>query len=453
MRISHRGALTLATSAASGTILAGLFAISMVIFSNKEINRAHDILRPAILQVEQDAVSQNTITPDLGQVVEANPQLSFATFDMKGKLLATSGVLSLEPSFRWAYSMIGKPTKRSGVAWGKIDIGTMRVIAGSKSTKKGLIVGVLPWSERERTITQAAFSLVVLWFPLVGLIGVVTWIASARTFKPLSSLTRQAELFSESDLTRRLTVNSHDEYAIFAGRLNSFLDRLEDSVQRQKRFVEDAAHELRTPLTILRGRIETSLLAQRTDAEYRDTLVLVLRETERMSRLVEAMLQSALPVMEITTPVDVEQILERVEARWLDRFVELEVQFDLITEPGYTIALEEEIDCVVDNLLSNALRASPKGTTCTVRLAHEGSNLLVTVTDEGPGVPPEKREAIFERFTRLERSRNRSLGGFGVGLAVSKRLVEARHGSILVTQGPKGGAQFEVRWPSSVGPP
>ena len=359
MRISHRGRLTLTTSVVSGTILAGLFAISFLIFRREEINRAHDILRPAVLQIEQDAVTQDTITPDLGLVVEANPQLSFGTFDLRGQLLASSGALSLEPTFKWAASMVGKPTNKSGVEWGIIDIGNMTVVAGSKSTSKGLIVGVLPWEERERTMAQAAIALVLLWFPLVGLIGAITWIASAKTFKPLTALAEQAELFSESDLTRRLTVDSHDEYATFAARLNNFLDRLEDSVQRQKQFVEDAAHELRTPLTILRGRIETSLMIDRSSEEYRNALLLVLK------------------------------------------------------------------------------------------VEHDGGFVLVTVTDEGQGVPVEKREAIFERFTRLEKSRNRSLGGFGVGLAVSKRLVEGRGGTIRVTDGPTGGARFEVRWPNT----
>ncbi len=449
MRISHRGRLTLTTSVVSGTILAGLFAISFLIFRREEINRAHDILRPAVLQIEQDAVTQDTITPDLGLVVEANPQLSFGTFDLRGQLLASSGALSLEPTFKWAASMVGKPTNKSGVEWGIIDIGNMTVVAGSKSTSKGLIVGVLPWEERERTMAQAAIALVLLWFPLVGLIGAITWIASAKTFKPLTALAEQAELFSESDLTRRLTVDSHDEYATFAARLNNFLDRLEDSVQRQKQFVEDAAHELRTPLTILRGRIETSLMIDRSSKEYRNALLLVLRETERMSRLVEAMLQSALPVQDLSIPVDVEAALEKVEARWLDRFVESNVHLELETEPAETLALEEEVDCVIDNLVSNALRSSPNGSTCTLKVEHDGGFVLVTVTDEGQGVPVEKREAIFERFTRLEKSRNRSLGGFGVGLAVSKRLVEGRGGTIRVTDGPTGGARFEVRWPNT----
>jgi len=419
----------------------------MVIFQKEEINRAHDILRPALLQLEEDALTQNTITPDLGLIVEANPQLSFGTFSSDGRLLASSGVLSLEPTFKWASSMIGKPTNKSGVEWGIIQIGQMTVIAGSKTANKGIIVGVLPWSERERTMTQATIALILLWFPLVGLVGAVTWIASSRTFQPLSDLAKQAERFSESDLTQRLQVDTFDEFGDFALRLNIFLDRLEDSIRRQKRFVEDAAHELRTPLTILRGRMETALLAERTGDEYRETLKQLVRESERMSRLVEAMLQSALPVQDVTNAVDIESALEKVEARWLDRFVECGVQLELETEPIKTRALEEEVDCVIDNLVSNALRASPKGSTCRLCVERDGQYALVSVTDQGAGVPEEKRDAIFERFTRLEKSRNRSLGGFGIGLAVSKRLVEGRGGNIRVVAGPTRGARFEVRWP------
>ncbi len=450
MRISHRTRLTLATSTVCGVILAALFGTAIYIFQTNELLRAHDILRPAILQTKASADKGEGQTPDVGEVVQANPQLSFGVFDLHGSLIGSAGPLSLVPAFRWAYAMMGRPTHRSGVEWGIIDIGNSRVVAGSITTKVGLVVGVLPWDERARTMNIATVALIILWFPLVGLVAVSTWIASARTFAPLESLAKQAEEFSETELSRRLVVESQGEFRTFAISLNHFLSRIEDSVERQKRFVEDAAHELRTPLTILRGRIETTMLSERTGDEYRDTLRQVLRETERMSRLVESMLQSALPVMDVTTPLDVESVLERAHARWLDRYVESGVQLELNTHSERILALEIEVDCVIDNLLTNALRASPDNSTVTIALERDGRNTLLSVTDEGTGVPPDKREAIFERFTRLEKSRNRSLGGFGVGLAVSKRLVEARGGSILVTDGPTGGARFEVRWPAAL---
>lgn len=167
MRISHRGRLTLATSAVSGTILAGLFAIAMVLMKANEINRAHDILRPALKQATKDPIKDG-LSPDLGEIVNSNPQLSMATFDMQGRNIASEGALSLEPTFKWAVSMIGKPTNRSGIEWGAIDIGTTSVIIGSISTKQGLFVGVLPFNERERTMTVAMWALIVLWLPLVS---------------------------------------------------------------------------------------------------------------------------------------------------------------------------------------------------------------------------------------------------------------------------------------------
>jgi len=448
MRISHRTRLTLTTSGVCGVILAALFSLAMLWFRYNEMLRAHDILRLPIQQTK--AIADKTgVLPDLGLVVGSNPQLSFGAFNLKGRMISCAGSLSLSPGFQWASSMIGKPTHASGVEWGIIDIGDSRVVAGSVTSSAGLILGVLPWKDHEKTMDIATLAIVILWFPLVGLVGAVTWVASSRTFSELETLSRQAEQFSESDLSGRLQIPSNDEVGQFAARLNHFLQRIEDSVDRQRRFVEDAAHEMRTPLTILRGRIETTLLSERPGEEYREALIQILRETERMSRLVEAMLQSALPVLDVSTPLELEMVLERAHARWLDRYIQSGVQLDMETSPEKIVALEEEADCVVDNLLTNALRASPKGSVCLISVEREGSNVLLAVTDEGQGVPIDKRDAIFERFTRLEKSRNRSLGGFGVGLAVSRRLVEARGGTIKVTDGPTGGARFEVRWPAA----
>jgi signal transduction histidine kinase len=448
MRISHRTRLTLTTSGVCGVILAALFALALFVFRSIEEMRFHDVLRPPISQTK--ALAEKSVgPPDLYEVEDSYPTLSFAVFDKNGDPVRTSGTLKLGSAFKWAESMIGKPTNASHIEWGIIDLDKTSVVAGSISTDKYLIVGVMPWKEKEQTMDMATLALIVLWFPLVGLVGAVTWVASSRTFSQLETLSLQAEQFSESDLSRRLTIESMDEIGQFAGRLNHFLQRIEDSVERQKRFVEDAAHEMRTPLTILRGRVETTLLSERGGDEYREALHQILRETERMSRLVEAMLQSALPVIDVNTPLDLEMLLERAHARWLDRYIETGVQLDLETSPLKILALEEEVDCVVDNLLTNALRASPKDSTVLVAVESEGANVLLSVTDEGTGVPLEKRDAIFERFTRLEKSRNRSLGGFGVGLAVSRRLVEARNGTIRVTDGPSGGARFEVRWPAA----
>src|SRR5579872_2334710 len=131
MRISHRGRLTLTISAFAGAVLAGLFVLAMVIFGKVEEQRAHDLLRAPLKQINEIVVTQDTLTPDVGEIVNANPQLSFCVFDLNGVQMAASGPLSLDSTFRWAYSMIGKPTHQSGIEWGHQEVGPNDVVIGT----------------------------------------------------------------------------------------------------------------------------------------------------------------------------------------------------------------------------------------------------------------------------------------------------------------------------------
>jgi signal transduction histidine kinase len=304
----------------------------------------------------------------------------------------------------------------------------------------------MPWRPRERAIQRFTWLLVGLWLPVVTLIAVITWSSSRSTFEPLERLASQAEALSVQNLSSRLEIES-GEYAEFARRLNRFLDRLEMSVRREERFVSDAAHELRTPLTVMRGRLETNLLRDRTEAEYKDTLQGVLVETERLSGLVEMLLQSATLVDKAVMPLDLQEQVEKTHARWVDRFDEHNIELQLESDPCSARIRAREFEVVADNLLSNALKASPFNTTVRLKLEHDHAVCRLHVSDEGPGVPPEARAAIFERFARLDPGRNRDSGGFGIGLAVCKRIVDERGGTIFLVDSERG-AHFVVEFPS-----
>ena len=237
-----------------------------------------------------------------------------------------------------------------------------------------------------------------------------------------------------------------DEYALVATRLNHFLDLIQTSVLKQERFVADAAHELRTPLTVMRGKIETTLLRSRSAEDYRTALEISLSEAERLSRLVEGLLISAAANASPVKPLRLEDALEEAQARWVDRFEQAKIHLVVEDEPAVAEILPEECDSVLDNLIGNAFKHSPAGTTCTVRLWSDKTSAYISVSDQGPGVPPELRETVFERFTRGEASRNRQLGGFGIGLAVCKRIVESRGGHVSL-QDSKIGASFLVQLP------
>ena len=148
--------------------------------------------------------------------------------------------------------------------------------------------------------------------------------------------------------------------------------------------------------------------------------------------MVELMLQSGAGVTQLAEPIDLEQEIERVHARWVDRFHSNEVQLEIATKPALASILPSEFDVIVDNLLANALKASPRGTRCLLSCRPTDSMARIEVRDQGTGIPPQSRESVFERFTRLDSGRNRASGGFGIGLSVCRRLIENRGGRIYV---------------------
>lgn len=429
-RLGHRLRLTLVSGVTAGILLALVFAGIVFTSRASELQAAQDVLEPAVRQAEEE-VRTGGSDPDLEEITAPNPELSIATFSPEGQLLAHAGPRHLRPETR--EGVIHTPQ------------GPQIVIATGHAGGK-LIVAALPWSGREKSTRRMAILLALLWGPLTACAALAIWRASHATFQPLAELARQAEAMSASPLARRLPEEGADEFATFAAQLNRFLDRLSESVSRQEQFVADAAHELRTPLAVLRGSIETTLRRNRTEAEYRETLTRTLVEAERLSDLVETLLQSAKPSTAPADPTDLEVAIEKAHARWVDRFANAEVILNTETEPLLAPIGETEVGVVLDNLLSNALRASPAGTHCRVNLSRTGDRARLTVEDEGVGIPEGHAAQIFERFARGDEGRDRDRGGFGIGLAVCRRLITERGGTIYAEPGTVG-ARFVIEFP------
>lgn len=426
-RLGHRARLTLVATATAGILLAFVFAGVVASSRANEMRAIFDILQLAMRQAVEE-VNSSPRSPDLGEISGPDPALSLAAFDPSGAVI----------------SQVGRIPLQRGLRSGKQTLDGLEVVVTSAHAGTSEVVGALPWKNHEAAIRRLAVLLAILWAPMTCCAGLATWFASRATFQPLEELAKQAEAMTEGDASSRLTLEGHDEYALFAGRLNRFLDLLESSIRRQERFVADAAHELRTPLTVIRGRIETTLRRERSEEEYRAALETALAETERLSSLVEMLLQSAAPGNEEVGELDLERAAERAHARWVDRFSQADVRLELDTEPAMATIREGEIDVVTDNLLSNALRMSPAESTCRIRV--RGARLgggVVEIEDEGPGIPPELGDRIFERFTRGDESRNRANGGFGIGLAVCRRIIVSRGGTIRAEPGAIG-ARFVI---------
>jgi signal transduction histidine kinase len=280
---------------------------------------------------------------------------------------------------------------------------------------------------------------------LAALLG--GYLIAARTASPLRRMAATAEEVRSGDLTPRLREEpgaAPELRALIVG-FNRMLERLDLAFSRQRRFVSDASHELRTPLTAIRGQLE--VLAGSPEAgtdEVRRVKAVTLAEVERLERLVGELLALAQlderAAMEVSE-VDVAALLREVAA---SSPVGVELG-DLA--PGRLVGNPELLGRVVRNLLANARRHAGKSGRVVLSGTAAKGVLTVAVDDNGPGVPPAERERVFERFHRVDPARGRDLGGGGLGLAISREIVEAHGGRIWIEDSALGGARVAVELP------
>jgi heavy metal sensor kinase len=330
------------------------------------------------------------------------------------------------------------------------EAGSYRALAET-STLAGHRLSVVAVQTRH-AVAETLEEVAAGYYVVIPLILVVAtaggYLLARRALAPMAELTRRTRAIGASNLDERLTApDAHDEVGQLAGVMNDLLARVETAFAQQRRFVADASHELRTPVAAVCAEADVALDApSRPEAEYRESLRVVRDAGRRLSRVVEDLFLLAridaghLPV--VREPLYVDELLTDV-ARSLralaqSRSVRIEVapasEAPYVGDGGLLIRL-------LVNLLDNAIKHSPAGGVVHVRLAEEDGAYRVEVRDEGPGVPPEARERIFDRFFRLDPSRSRAertaTGGAGLGLAIARWVAQA-HGGVLVCESSNG---------------
>jgi signal transduction histidine kinase len=298
----------------------------------------------------------------------------------------------------------------------------------------------------ESNLSGIVVFLVISAVPALIAALIASWLVAGRALAPLKSVAAEAEQIGRTrDFARRLPApRSRDEVAALAAGFNGMLARLQDAFESQRRFLSDASHELRTPLTTIQGN--AGLLASRSVPEQvRQAAVAdVLQESARMARLVDRLLTLARADagLELAlTPRDLKPIVDEVcrQAAALHP----EMKLDAGTQPATVAGDEDALRQLVWILLDNALRYARSQV--LVRLEAERGWARLTVADDGPGVPPEDREKVFERFYRVEGSRTGSHSGLGLSIA---RWIAGQHGGRIVAgEATLGGGAFLVDLP------
>jgi heavy metal sensor kinase len=292
-------------------------------------------------------------------------------------------------------------------------------------------------------------------FPLALMLATIGgyWM-SRRALAPVDDIARVAKSITADDLGRRLTVPaSRDELARLAQTFNEMIGRLESSFRRVTRFTADAAHELRTPLAVMRTTAEVALRGGSGSTNEREALEHVVAEIERTTQLVENLLLIAKADSGAAQlrrePIDLVAAVDEActQAGVLARVKGVALAADLPERSIWVAGDGHALRRLFLILLDNAVKYTPSGGRCEVRLADNGTEVVAMVADTGIGISPADLPHVFERFYRVDRARSREQGGAGLGLAIGRWIAEAHGGGIFAESKLDGGSTFRVHLP------
>lgn len=331
---------------------------------------------------------------------------------------------------------------------------TRTLSAGNQTYKLALLQSLHPQKELLEDIRNT-FLLVIPMALLLASVG--GYFLARKSLAPVAAMASQARAMGAANLGARLAVaNQRDELGQLALTFNQLLDRLEESFERQRRFIADASHELRTPVAILRGETEVTLSkSDRSPEEYRETLGILRDESQRLTRIIEDLftLTRADAGEYPLSPTDLYLDELATDALRSARSLAMAKNITLCSSivPELPLRADEALlRRMLLNLLDNAIKYTPESGKISLDCRKQGNQYVVQVTDTGEGIPAEMHERVFERFFRVDKARSRedgALGGAGLGLSIARWIAEAHHGKLELTKSDASGSTFSVMLP------
>jgi signal transduction histidine kinase len=405
-------------------------------------------LDAATLQITSQLATRVRLVDGAGLVM-ADSQGTAAGEDLGADPLVAAALQGREGSHAAAGLMsVAVPLSRDGSAAGAVYL----------SQPLSDLAAVLA-DLRGRLAISAAVALV-----LSALVGLVLSRAIAR---PVRELTVAADRLAGGDFAYPLTTTSTEELAGLAASFGSMRDELRRTLQARTDLVSNVSHELRTPLTAIKGLTETLRDGAVDDLDARDRFLASIEgQTDRLIRLVnDLLLLSRADSQALGLRLERVDLCEVASSSAGELALQAEardVSIEVVGEPAIVSGDPDRLRQVLINLLDNALRYSPEGGAVAVRVAREGDHVLVTVHDDGPGIPAGDLPHVFERFYRGDRSRSRhpqpghprrgaedGAGGSGLGLAIVQALIHAHGGAIAVDSAPDKGTTVRFSLPAA----
>lgn len=418
-------------------------SVSVMVYSLSGLDHlTEENVAQAMAVVEETGMSRILVTDDTGRVL----------YDTR-----ETGSAVGEYAF---YTEIVQALLGSDVFTSTYQNGAFRSRASSPVLYQSQVIGAVYAYEYDTEQAALLEGLQANLLRLSAVIGVAVLVLSVvlsrvltRKIGQLLTAIRQVR---EGAYSHRAEIAGHDEIAQIGQEFNSLTDRLQTTENARRRFVSDASHELKTPLAAIRLLSDSILQTEHMDpATTREFVADIGAEAERLSRITEDLLRlTRLDSGVLEKPVEVEvlPVLEQVMRMMSLVAQEKQVELTYTAEPGCTVlATPDELHQVIYNLTDNAVKYTGAGGAVQVALSRREENVILTVADNGTGIPEEDLPRIFERFYRVDKARSRAAGGTGLGLSIVSDTVKRRGGTVEAANRPEGGSVFTVRWPAAKG--
>jgi heavy metal sensor kinase len=442
-------------------VILAVFSAGVYVALRESLNRNLNDTLETDAEVLESAVEVDNGRPRLSPVTapgHIEGEQFARVFDASGVLTFDNALPSASPAVDQdaiGAALSGRTTRRSA----QTSKEGLRVLT-LPIRRDGVVIGALEVGRTEDDVEETLRVLLIIIaiaYPLTLVVASAGGVFLAgRALKPIGDLTSIARQITAEDLSKRLDMKlPDDEVGRLAQTFNDMIARLDEAFRRQRQFTADASHELRTPLTAIKGQTEVALQRERDPQDYREVLGAVNSEVDRMIRLVGSLLSLAradsghVPIAR--ERIDLGQIVSDAAEQMRPAATAKDIALEVQASPPIPFLGDEDLLLqLVLNLLDNAVKYTPAGGAVTVAWATEGDpprRAAIRVTDSGPGIAEEHLPRIFDRFYRVDQSRNQASGGSGLGLSISRWIAEAHGGTLTAESAPGSGSTFTVRLP------
>jgi len=404
-----------------------------------------------IATAEADEVAGLAAGGTLGTVIPVRAGIAVQVVDAHGRVVAASADLADRRALSPLRPPVGDHLMLRTFPVFREDDDTDLTAVTTVATAHGpLTVYATTSVEQVENSTHLLALALLVGLPLLVVVsGILAWILAGRALRPVEAIRSEVADITAQDLHRRVPESTlDDEIGRLARTMNAMLARLEAAADRQRQFVSDASHELRSPLAALLAQVEVAR-AHPSTTDWQEVADAVTEEGGRLSHIVDDLVLLARSDEGHLAPghdlVDLDELVLAEAARLRARG-RVEVDSRRVGA-GRVLGDRDQLRRVVRNLTDNAERHAES--TVTFGLGQHLGWVELVVADDGPGIPPDQRRRVFERFTRLDTARNRAAGGTGLGLAIVGEVVATHGGSVEVADSPIGArivVRLPVRW-------